>query len=462
MARILIIDDDPLICELLTAAIEDQGYGADSAYSAAEGRSKMTSGQYDVVYLDVRLPDGDGLEVLAGIKQLPSPPEVIIITGRGDPDGAELATRNGAWDYIEKPNSLERMLLPLDRALRYRQAKATSAQPPMRRDNIAGSSAILTKTLDEAHRASGSSAEVLINGETGTGKELIARAIHDNSSRMDKPFVVVDCAALPDNLVESLLFGHIKGAFTGASTNRTGLVAEADGGTLFLDEVGELPLLVQAKFLRVLQERRFRPVGTTQEQFSDFRVVAATNRDLFAMAAAGQFRSDLLFRLKTLQIGIPPLRQRMEDVPELTQHVLRRLASRYETAIKTTTADLHEALCSYHWPGNIRELASAIETAYLAAQDEPALCPHHLPIELRATIARENVHAEPSAEPSLNDAPLLPWKEHRKQELKVIERKYFQSLMNHCHNDKKKACTLCGLKPARLYELLSKHGIKEF
>lgn len=459
MANVLIIDDDPLVCELLQATMQDKGHTGDTALSAQTGLEKASSFPYDVVYLDVRLPDRDGIEVLETLKHMDNPPEVIIITGRGDPDGAELAMRNGAWDYIEKPGSIDRMTMPLDRALKYRKAKRTPPHAVLDRGDIAGSSVALSMALQSAANAAASSAEVLITGETGTGKELIARAIHNNSSRRDNPFIVVDCAALPDNLVESLLFGHVKGAFTSATASHKGLVAEAHNGTLFLDEVGELPPLVQAKFLRVLQEHSFRPVGAGQEIHSKFRLVAATNRNLTGMAESGTFRSDLLFRLRTLQVDVPPLRKRLQDIPELVQSALRRISKRYDSPIKGIAPDFHATLENYSWPGNVRELFSALETAFLAASAEPILYPHHLPLDIRACAARQTVKQSPPEAPPIQDSP-GPWKEYKKKEMHRIEGSYFRELLCHCNGDKQKACDLSGLKPARLYELLSKHKIK--
>ncbi len=307
MATILVVDDDDLLCELLVRKVGQLGHRGLSALTLAGGLALARSQPTDVVYLDVNLPDGNGLEEITLFREAPGAPEVIIITGRGSPDGAELAIKSGAWDYIEKGAALQSMVLPLLRALQYREERQVHQRPLMlSREQIVGESPRLKACLDLVAQAALSEANVLISGETGTGKELFAQAIHHNSPRRKGNFVVVDCAALPATLVESILFGHARGAFTGADRAREGLVAQAHGGTLFLDEVGELPLSLQKDFLRVLQEKRFRPVGGGQEVASDFRLVAATNRDLEGMAAKGEFRSDLLFRLKGLAINLPP------------------------------------------------------------------------------------------------------------------------------------------------------------
>jgi two-component system NtrC family response regulator len=261
MARVLIIDDDELICEMLSFMVEDMGHSASSATTLKTGFEKASSENFDVIFLDIKMPDGSGLHLLPRIRELPLHPEVIIITGSGDADGAELAIKNGAWDYIQKSSSTKEMLLPFVRALQYREEK-NARKPPtaLKLNGVIGRSPTMKVCLDLLAQAAQSEVNVLLTGETGTGKEVFARAIHENSMRAENNFVVVDCTALPATLVESVLFGHEKGAFTGADRAQVGLVRQAHAGTLFLDEIGELPLAVQKAFLRVLQEHRFRPV----------------------------------------------------------------------------------------------------------------------------------------------------------------------------------------------------------
>jgi two-component system NtrC family response regulator len=475
VARILIIDDDEPIRELLCAAVERMGHEAAAAGELAEAFALAREASFDAIYLDVRLPDGDGLGALPALCHGADPPEVIIITGEGDPDGAELAMRSGAWDYIEKPCSLERMTLPLARALQYRAEKRRAAPLTLRRETIIGSSPGIRDCLDQAARAAAGPADVLVIGETGTGKELFARAIHDSTPGARGPFVTVDCAALPETLVESLLFGHARGAFTGAEQARVGLVKQADAGTLFLDEVGELPLPVQAKFLRVLQERTFRPVGASVEERSRFRLVAATNRDLEALAARGAFRTDLLYRLKTVVLELPPLRGRREDLGPLVLHRLAELGRRHGQPAKGLTPEFLEALCAHSWPGNVRELFNVLETAVIAAQGEPTLFRRHLPVDLRARIAREAVadrRRSPRRPAPAPEAPTRPrpgaaggdegfpsWRDHRAKALAEVEQRYFSELLRRTGGDRQAACRLAGLRPARLYELLGKHGL---
>ncbi len=281
MANVLIVDDNRLLCEALSEVVKDSGHEVMLAHTLAEGLERTADNEFDAIFLDVRMPDGDGLGIVSRLKESSASPEVIIMTGFGDSDGAELAIQCGAWDYIQKPSSLKAMKLPLLRALQYRDEKfKKSPKAVLRRNEIIGSSPRIIHCLDLVARAAASDFSVLVAGETGTGKELFARAIHNNSRRAHKNFVVVDCAALPETLVEGILFGHKKGAFTGALREQTGLIKQADGGTLFLDEVGEISPRIQRSFLRVLQEHRFRPLGDSREINSDFRVISATNRNL--------------------------------------------------------------------------------------------------------------------------------------------------------------------------------------
>lgn len=285
MAKVLIIDDDPVICDILYELVIRTGQTAVTEQTLRSGLERVKREDFDVVFLDVGMPDGNGLQTIGALRNSASNPEVIIITGAGDPDSAEMAIKNGAWDYLQKPISLNDITLTLTRVLQYRENLSASLVPTvvLKHDGILGSSEPMHECLKVLAQAAQNDANVLITGETGTGKELFARALHANSKRAKGNFVVVDCAALPESLKESALFGHAKGAFTGADNAAEGLVKQADGGTLFLDEVGELNPTLQKVFLRVLQERCFRPVGGKHEITSDFRLVAATNRNLEAM-----------------------------------------------------------------------------------------------------------------------------------------------------------------------------------
>jgi len=473
MARVLIVDDDPLFNKMLATAIRRKGHEALQAGDLEQGFAASGSQEVDVLFLDVRLPDGNGLAAISRFKEQPGAPEIIIVTGEGDPDGAELAINNGAWDYIEKPSSLDKITLPLMRALEYRSQKTRTPTRELPSSGIVGRSAAMTGCLQQASQAAASEASVLVLGETGVGKELVARTIHDASNRARAPFVVVDCGALPDTLLEAELFGHAKGAFTGAHQARAGLVALADGGTLFLDEVAELPLSQQRAFLRVLQEKRFRPLGQKEEVDSDFRVVAATNKDLEQMVRQGAFREDLFFRLRTIAIEIPPLRNRMEDVELLARYHLERLCAGYGVAGKELSEDFLETLTAYDWPGNVRELFGAVERAMVSGKHEPTLYATHLPVSLRVAKAREGIaSARPTQpRPDARSAPPLqgmlhdpagaprPWKTVREAALDQVERSYCQALLAHTQGNVTRASEVSGISRQRLHTLLRKHGL---
>ena len=344
----------------------------------------------DIVFLDVHLPDGNGLEAIKPLREVASRPEVIVITGLVDAEGAETAIQAGVWDYVEKSSSAVQLALSIKRALRFREA-SSSGVIGLRRVAIVGEGPRISEALAKAAQSVSSGLPVLITGESGTGKELFARCIHDNSRRAGREFVIIDCAALPETLVESILFGHARGAFTGADMTREGLVKAADGGTLFLDEVGELPLSVQKTFLRVLQERRFRPVGARTEVQSDFRLVAATNRDLQRMVAEGRFREDLYFRLQAFEIVLPPLRERHKDLSLLVGFCLKRLATKSGDRVLEASPEFMEELRRYPWPGNVRELFQALEKAAAKAGDEQILFPEHLPQAVRVAAMQSKI-----------------------------------------------------------------------
>ena len=465
MALILIIDDDPIVCETISHIVKHLGHEARIAHSLQEGVEEASSGVVDVVLLDVRLPDGNGLEAVPRIRKAPSRPEIIILTGYGDADGAELAIKNGAWDYLEKPSSRQQISLTLTRALQYRQQKeAIKPAEAIKREGIVGNSHEIRDCLDLVAQAAKGDANILITGETGTGKELFALAIHNNSRRARNSFVVVDCAALPKNLVESVLFGHEKGAFTSADKAQEGLIKQANGGTLFLDEVGELSPSVQKSFLRVLQERRFRPVGGKEEIKSDFRLIAASNRDLDDLVRRGQFREDLLFRLRTFTIELPPLRERLEDIKELVRHYIAQLAEEHRTEAKDLSPEFMDLLARYPWPGNVRELVHALERAFVTALHEPVLYPKHLPTHIRTQLARTSIRkkAAPAPAQSRGGDPsptLLSLQKVRDAALADVERQYLKDLIEHTGGDIQQACHTSGLSRSRLYSLLKKYGL---
>ena len=466
MAKILIIDDDKMVCQSMSLVAQRRGYTVASAYTFGSGLERASAEMFDVVFLDVNMPDGCGLDMLPLLGKLPQAPEVIIITGHSDLRGAEQAIKCGAWDYLEKGASVKDITLSLIRALQYRKQKLACINAggvvSLKRHGIIGSSSKLEACLDQVAQAAAGDASVLVTGETGTGKELFARAVHLNSRRSAMPFVVVDCAALPETLIESTLFGHEKGVFTGADHAREGLVRQANGGTLFLDEIGEMPLSLQRSFLRVLQERRFRPLGSRQEVESDFRLVAATNRNLQEMVDGDRFRGDLLFRLRSFVIDLPCLRETLEDLKPIARYHVDRICERYGIPPKGFAPEFLKMLAAYRWPGNVRELVNVLDRAISAAHFEQILFPKHLPIQLRIDVTQSTIRKEPLQpdEPwHYDEENLPPLHDFRESVYSKAEKQYLNDLMDLSGSDMGKACSVSGLSQSRLYALLKQHGI---
>lgn len=461
MAKILLVDDDPHFSKFFRRAVVGKGHSVEIVASLSEVGPVLSAFEPELIFLDVNLPDGSGLSLLPGIKELETPPEVIVVTGYPNDEGAKRAISEGAWDYVCKIDPFERILLAADRALLYRKEKlAAITQGGLRVSGVVGSSPHFRKSLAQAARAANSEAPVLVTGETGTGKELFARAIHENSKRAKGPFVIVDCASLPLQLVESILFGHKKGAFTGALNDYDGLIAMADGGTLFLDEVGELDGETQKRFLRVLQEKIYRPVGSSKEVSSNFRVVAATNKDLPAEVERGAFRSDLYHRLSSLSISLPPLRERAGDIPMLARKFVGSEALP-DGMIKGISLDFLEAVENYDWPGNVRELKQAILAAVSNAEGFSTVYAMHLPLNIRVKsgfdkAGQESAPAAPAFSASMLSATL---EAVREASLASAEFDYLSKLTRDCHGDVAKACEVSGLSRSRLYALLKKHSL---
>ena len=475
MANVLIIDDEEYIRNVLCRRVEKLNHPAWAAESLNQGTQMIEEVDFDLIFLDVNLPDGNGLELLHFIKQQPSKPEVVIITAVGDPEGAELAIKNGAWDYLTKPFNKDDIILRVNRAIEYRKIKQKQMKPPVvfHADKIIGKSPAIKKCLKQAARSSASSSNVVLYGETGTGKELMARAIHDNSDRCDHPFVVVDCASLPESLVESVLFGHVKGAFTGADKATDGLILQADKGTLFLDEIGELPATLQAGFLRVLQERKFRPVGSPTEKQSDFRLISATNRNLDEMVSNGNFRRDLFHRIRTFAIEIPPLRKRKTDIYDLMVHYVKNLCIKHDLSPKIILPETLELLESYHWPGNVRELVNTLERAMLSEPEAPMLYPFFLPDHIRINFVKQGLPESRSIENETNqntfesilyasiDKDAMPTlKDFRNHFLDKIEKVYLRTVLSQNEWDIEKTARISGLSKNRIYVLTKKYSLQ--
>jgi two-component system NtrC family response regulator len=463
MANILIVDDDQIICDWISKSITQLGHKPVCVHTIKDGLKKVQTASFDIVFLDVCLPDGNGLDIMSKIKATRYSPEIIVITALGDPDEAERALQNEAWDYIEKPARQETLKLPIIRALEYRaEKKSGESTMVLKRKGIIGSSPKINSCLELLSQSADSNVNVLISGETGTGKELFAKAIHYNSPRAKKNFVIVDCTALPETLIQSVLFGHVRGAFTGADRSQEGLIKQADGGTLFLDEIGELPLSIQVSFLRVIQEHRFRPVGGREEIASDFRLVAATNRNLANMVQEGRFREDLFFRLRAIVIDLPPLREMLDDVEELTLFYMNALCERFEIEPKKFSPEFWDVVIGYQWPGNVRELVHALEKALLSAKEEPMLFPKHLPTYIRIQVARKSFPKKPAGfgilenETGVPSGP-APLKEIRKAAVSGAEQNYIHDLISSVGGNANKAFPISGLSRSRFYTLLRKY-----
>lgn len=458
-ADILIIDDDQGVVFTLSNYFERMGHRVACGYSLEDGYEFVGEHEFDVIFLDVQLPDGNGLDFLKSLDRFPGSALVIIMTSFPDADGAETAIQFGAWDYLEKPITLKALKLQLMRALQYRDQKRHAREPKLaNRERIVGTSRRIRACLETAAKAAVNSVNVLLTGETGTGKELFAKTIHENSDRKNGEFVVVDCGILTESLLESTLFGHEKGAFTGALHEGTGLIRIADKGTLFLDEVGELPLTAQRSFLRVLQERRFRPVGSKHEFPSDFRLISATNQHLEQMVASGTFRKDLYFRLNAIHLAIPPLRTHKSDIGALVAFYLARSCDRYGFSMKSCAPEFLGTLQAYDWPGNTRELINVIDSAVAAAQSEAMLFPVHLPKEIRISLARHSADQAPEPAPAETQPP--PARLPKLQEvIQTTETAYFKSLIAITGGDVSEMCAMSGLSRAAVYNRLRKYGL---
>ncbi|BCS94788.1 Fis family transcriptional regulator [Desulfoluna limicola] len=471
-ALVLVVDDDQLFFESMKSLITRMGHQACGAGSLSEAHTRLKSEPVDIILLDLFLPDGMGIDHIESFCQSPSGPALIMITGKGDPDSAGLAIKRGALDFLVKPSSIHDTRQAITRALTHRQTIRSYQSPQLSLNTIIGKSEPIRHCFDMAARAAGCHSGVLITGETGTGKELFARTIHENSPRKTHNFVTVDCAALTETLVESTLFGHRKGAFTSADQDRTGLVNAANKGTLFLDEIGEMPLSLQKTFLRVLQEKRYRPVGKTTEVKSDFRLIAATNRDLSRMVDEGRFRRDLLFRLRAFTLELPPLRNRIEDIKPLAEHHARGLAARYGIPVKQFESGFFAMLKRCPWPGNVRELFNVIEHAFFATGDRSTIHVMDLPQELRIEVAQLSVRMGLSAQnhqstaENTTDEDLKDFFANGEPSIKDVrnrvESRYLEEIIRHTEGDVHRMLDISGLSRSHLYAMLKRFDLTKF
>ena len=462
MPRILLVEDDPVLLWIMTASLTETGFQVQQANSLAAARAVLTDGRYDALLLDILLPDGDGLSLLPDVAaQAPELP-VVVLSNHHEPAEVVRALRVGAIDYLAKPASQAELVVALERAIHHaRQRQRISAlQLAQQEQGFAGSARPLpigsspawTRALELVHAAAqGPRTPVLLAGEPGVGKEVVATLVHHLSPRRTQPFVASNAACFSPQLVESELFGHEPGAFTGAQQRRRGLFELASGGTLFLDEIGELPLDTQAKLLRVLEGHPFRRVGGERDVTVDVRVICATNRDLRAQVAAGQFRADLLYRLRVFEIVLPPLRERFGDISELAQYFVAQLGAATGKQNVRISADALAVLESYSWPGNVRELRNVIERALLLSGGEE-IRRRHLPSELaRAPLPSRDRTASP---PPPEQVPLLPnnLEEARRHQILVVFQKF--------GNNVTRAAAALGISRMTLRRRLQSYGVK--
>ena len=372
-ATVLVVDDEAGVRSALSGVLQDEGYAVESVDSGEACLARLARQRYDVIILDVWLPGLDGLETLARLRERGIDTQVVVVSGHGNIESAVRAIKMGAFDFVEKPLSLEKTVLVVRNALRQQQLEAENRVLRAHVDRrlvLVGESYAMAQLREQIAMAAPTNGRVLIYGENGTGKELVAHSVHALSRRRAQPFVEVNCAAIPEDLIESELFGHLRGAFTGAVTDRRGRFEVADGGTIFLDEVGDMSLKTQAKVLRVLQEQVFEPVGGTSSVRVDVRVLAATNKDLTAEIREGRFREDLYFRLNVIPIFVPPLRDRGEDIPLLAEHFMSEFGQEHGRRVKLLDAGAVAALRAYQWPGNVRELRNVLERLMIMMRDE--------------------------------------------------------------------------------------------
>jgi two-component system response regulator PilR (NtrC family) len=400
MASILVCDDQRSICEMLDISLRKEGHRVETVNAGDAAMKKLSSANYEVLISDIKMPQTDGIEVLRFARQTSPETSVILITAVEDYEAAVQAVKGGAFDYIHKgPGLLDELKLAVTRALatltlqRENFALKRDAATRNSLDNMIGKSAAIEKLKTTIRTVAPTGSTVLIYGESGTGKELVARAVHSCSPRAAEPFVSINCGAFPESLLESELFGYVKGAFTGASQNKRGLFEVAGGGTIFLDEISEMSIGMQVKLLRVLQERTLRPVGGVQEVAFDVRVIAATNKDLRAMVAANTFREDLFYRVSVIPINVPPLRDRRDDIDLLASHFLKKYANAAQKSILRLSADSKATLRMFDWPGNVRQLENTIERAVaMEMSDELRVQMDTEPPRARAAAASANGH----------------------------------------------------------------------
>jgi DNA-binding NtrC family response regulator len=442
--NVLVVEDEELMRAILRQLLEDAGYEVVTADSAESAVEAFSSGEIAVTLTDIKMPGRDGIALLDQIKSIDAEAVVIVMTAYSSVDTAIAALRKGAYDYVTKPFINEDLLQTVKNAATQRQLFRENRvlRRELRRQHnfseIIGKSEVLQGVFDLVKKVAGTSANVLLQGESGTGKELIARSIHFNSGRAEEPFVAINCGALPESLLESELFGHTKGSFTGAITDRKGHFRSATGGTLFLDEIGEMPLPLQVKLLRALQEHEVTPIGSSVAEKFDTRILAATNKDLANEVKEGRFREDLYYRLNVIEITLPPLRTRREDIPLLVKHFAARSARSQNVGEKPISRQAMSALVNYEWPGNVRELENAVERAVILGTNEIDI--DSLPPKVRQNSSYEIRDTE-GFRPTLEE----------------MERRYVVEILATVADDKTQAANILGIDLSTLYRKLKRY-----
>lgn len=455
MNHVLIVDDEAEIRESLEGILREEGYLVTTSATAAEALELVRDADYDVVLLDIWLPDRDGLETLAEIchSENLSVPEVVIISGHGTIEAAVRATKLGAYDFLEKPLSLERTLIVVNNAMRARQMRDDNAEFSRQlavKGNVTGQSVAMKALRQQIQLMAPTNGRVLIFGESGTGKELIGRAMHSASLRKDRPFIELNCAAIPEDYIESELFGYRHGAIQGGPQEKRGTFERADGGTLFLDEVGDMSLKTQAKVLRALDEQRFLPVGASHPVHVDVRVIAATNKDLEEEIARGNFREDLFYRLNVIPFYVPPLRDRKEDIPLLVKEFLEEFGPRYGRPHMEMTEEALTALRQYHWPGNVRELRNLVERVLILNPKVQRIEKKHLPMLVYRG-------------PKLTESGRINTKTEEFSSLvearEAYEREFILKKLDEVHGNVSRAAEGLGLERSHLYRKMKALGV---
>ena len=445
--RVLVVDDEPGIRDSLSGVLEDEGYDVETAADGECCLTALAERTFDVVLLDVWLPGIDGMETLARIQEIPlsDRPMVVMISGHGTIETAVKATKLGAFDFVEKPLTINKIAVLIKNACQQRrlEREVERLRPEDGKPRIIGESVPMKALRQQLGLMAGTNGRVLIFGESGTGKELVAHAIHERSPRTGEPFIEVNCAAIPEELIESELFGHRKGSFTGATEDKTGKLKKADGGTLFLDEVADMSLKTQAKVLRALEEQRFEPVGAHEFITVDVRIVAATNKNLEDEIARGNFREDLFYRLNVIPFYVPPLRERIEDVPLLADHFLKEFTTAYGRKPKELTAEAYRVLQDYSWPGNVRELKNLMERIVIM-NPQTRVDSRHIPLSAARRAPTERVVDRFGSLQEVREA---------------AEREYILKKLEETQGNVTRTAELLGLERSNLYRKMKSLGI---